>query len=57
MCARPASHLQKNAILHFAVYNDLRQVLFTESLKIDEHFSSYTDCLKIVFLFSNQDMC
>ena len=56
VCARPASHLQKNAILHFAVYNDLRQVLFTESLKIDEHFNSFTDSQEMVFLFSTQDI-
>ena len=45
-----------HVILHCPVYNDLRQVLFTESLKIDEHFNSFTDCQKMVFLFSNQDI-
>ena len=38
-------------MLYCPVYNDLRQILLTESLKTDEHFNSFTDCQKMAFIF------
>lgn len=41
--------------LHCPIYNDLRQVFFNESLKINDHFNSFTDCQKMAFLSLNSD--
>lgn len=37
---------QYHVILHCPIYYDLKQILFIESLKIDKHFNSLTDCQK-----------
>ena len=42
--------------LHCPVYSDFRNNLFTEVLKVNRNFMSLSDCQKMVFLFSNQDV-
>ena len=43
-------------ILHCPVYSDFRNNLFTEVLKVNWNAMSLSDCQKIIFLFSNQDV-
>ena len=47
---------ETHVILHCPVYSDFRNNLFTEILKDNRNFMSLSDCQKIVFLFSNQDV-
>ena len=44
------------AILHWPVYSDFRNNLLTEVLKVNRNAMSVSDCQKIIFLFSNQDV-
>ena len=41
---------------HCPVYSDFRNNFFTEVLKVNRNFMSLSDCQKMVFLFSNQDV-
>jgi hypothetical protein len=43
-------------ILHCPVYSDFRNNLFTEVLKVNRNVMSLSDCQKIIFVFSNQDV-
>jgi hypothetical protein len=43
-------------ILHCPAYSDFRNNLFTEVLKVNRNAMSLSDCQKIIFLFSNQDV-
>jgi len=47
---------ETHIILHCPVYSDIRNNLFTEVLKVNKTFMSLSDCQKMVFLFSNQDL-
>lgn len=47
---------ETHVILHCPVYSDFRNNLFTEILKVNIIFMNLSDCQKMVFLFSNQDV-
>ena len=47
---------ETHVILHCPVYSHFRNNLFTEVLKVNRNFMSLSDCQKIVFFFSNQDV-
>jgi hypothetical protein len=47
---------ETHVILHCPVYSDFRNNLFTEVLKVNRNFMRLSDCQKMVFLFSNQDV-
>ena len=47
---------ETHVILHCPVYSDIRKKKFTDVLKANTNFMSLSDCQKMVFLFSNQDV-